>query len=265
MEKIIVTGATGRMGRETVKAILKESDMKLVGVVDTNLVGEDIGEVVGVGRIGLAVVSDLKELIETVKPTIMVDFTNPNVVNENIEIAVSHRVATVVGTSGFSQEDLCRIQKRCQEYDVNALIVPNFAIGAVLMMKFAKIAARYMPQVEIIERHHDQKLDAPSGTAIKTAELIASSRLELAEENKGEFEKVKGARGGKYQGIPIHSIRLPGYVAHQEVIFGGVGQTLTIRHDSLNRESFMPGVIMAIHKVKEINGLVYGLDNVIEE
>ncbi|MBC7335577.1 MAG: 4-hydroxy-tetrahydrodipicolinate reductase, partial [Clostridia bacterium] len=144
------------------------------------------------------------------------------------------------------------------------LLVPNFALGAVLMMHFARMAARYFPQVEIIEMHHEQKLDAPSGTALKTAEMILETRGEPPRAKVQEYERLHGSRGGDYRGIRIHSVRLPGYVAHQEVIFGGNGQILSIRHDSTSRESFIPGVLLAIKEVGRLRGLVYGLENVLK-
>jgi 4-hydroxy-tetrahydrodipicolinate reductase len=157
---------------------------------------------------------------------------------KNVKTILENGCHAVVGTTGLTAKDLEEIKKLCAKNEVNCVVAPNFAIGAVLMMKFATEAAKYLPQAEIIELHHDKKLDAPSGTALKTAEMMGKK-------------------------IPIHSVRLPGLVAHQEVIFGGVGQTLTIRHDTINRESFMPGVLLAIHKVKKLKGLVYGLEQLL--
>jgi 4-hydroxy-tetrahydrodipicolinate reductase len=170
----------------------------------------------------------------------------------------------VIGTTGFSNEDLERLTELAQEKNTGAIIAPNFAIGAILMMKFSQMAAKYLPDVEIIEKHHDQKLDAPSGTALKTAQLITEVREEKRQGHPDEKEDLEGARGAELQGIRIHSVRLPGLVAHQEVMFGGEGQLLTIRHDSMNRASFMPGVKMAVESVMNIEGLVYGLENIME-
>jgi 4-hydroxy-tetrahydrodipicolinate reductase len=156
------------------------------------------------------------------------------------------------------------VRELCKTHKVNALIAPNFAIGAILMMKMAQEAAKFLPHVEIIELHHDQKLDAPSGTATRTAALITEIRGEMKQGHPQETEKLPGARGADYAGIRIHSVRLPGYVAHQEVIFGGLGQTLTIRHDSISRESFMPGVVLACKRVLDAEGLVYGLENIMD-
>lgn len=193
----------------------------------------------------------------------MVDFTTAKAAVQNIRTAITCGVRPVVGTTGIPEEELAELSRLCREKGLGGLVAPNFAIGAVLMMHFAGIAARYFSAAEIIELHHNQKLDAPSGTALKTAEIIAANRTSETVEDRTELEKLSGARGGSLAGIRIHSVRLPGFVAHQEVIFGGLGQTLTIRHDSISRESFMPGVIMGIRKVLELNEMVFGLDKLI--
>lgn len=268
MIKVIVCGACGRMGSEVVKAINKENDIRLVGAIDITNQGKDIGEIVLGKKVGVNISSDLLSEITSSSPDILVDFTIPSVVVENIRCAIKHKVHCVVGTTGITSENLAEIEKLCKENHTNAIVAPNFAIGAVLLMKFAAQAAKYFQSVEIIEMHHNKKLDAPSGTAIKTAQMIADCRPKIEDcrlktaNCKGE-EKIEGVRGGEINGIRIHSVRLPGLVAHQEVIFGGEGQILTLRHDSLSRESFMPGVIYAIRKVREINGLIYGLENLI--
>lgn len=241
--KVLVNGACGKMGKEVVKAVAKDNDLKLVGAVDIINVNEDIGDIANIGKINVNITSDLKKTIESVKPDVVVDFTTPKVVMSSIKIACETKTDIVIGTTGISESDLLEIEKLSKAYKINIFIAPNFAIGAVLMMKFACEAIRFMPKAEIIELHHDQKLDAPSGTALKTAKMIKDA--------------------GKIENIPIHSVRLPGFVAHQEVIFGGIGQTLTIRHDSISRESFMPGVILAIKKVKTLNGFVYGLEKIL--
>jgi 4-hydroxy-tetrahydrodipicolinate reductase len=216
--KILVNGARGKMGSETVKAILKESDLELVGQAD-------IG-------------ADLAGLIKELKPEVIVDFTLPSAVMKNIKLILSNGCHAVVGTTGLNENDLKEIKQLCAKNDVNCVVAPNFAIGAVLMMQFAKEAVKHLPNAEIIEFHHETKVDKPSGTAIKTAQLMGKD-------------------------VPIHSVRLPGLVAHQEVIFGGLGQTLTIRHDTINRESFMPGMLLAVRKVKKLKGLVYGLEHLL--
>lgn len=265
MIKVLISGAAGKLGREVVKAVNKETDMKLVGAVDIAQVGIDVGEDAGIGPIGIEIAKDLKAAINNSKPDVVIDFTHPNVAMINARTILESRVHAVIGTTGLTEDNLNEIRKLCSKNKVNCIAAPNFAIGAVLMMMFSKTAAKHMPNVEIIELHHDKKADAPSGTAIKTAELILQSEASKGIE-KGkiaEIEKLDGVRGGNMDGIRIHSIRLPGLVAHQEVIFGGLGQTLTIRHDSLSRESFMPGVIMAVRKVRSVEGLVYGLENLL--
>lgn len=224
--KVLVNGAKGKMGSETVKAVLKEGDLELVGQAD-------LGD-------------DLAKAIRDTKAEVVVDFTHPSSAMENVKIILQNKAHAVIGTTGLTPNNLSEIKKLCSKNRVSCVVAPNFAIGAVLMMKFAKEAAHYMPQVEIIELHHDKKVDAPSGTALKTAEMIMAER-----------------EGVKMKKVPIHSVRLQGLVAHQEVIFGGLGQTLKIRHDSISRESFMPGVVMAIRKVRKIKGLVYGLENLL--
>ncbi|MCE5287065.1 MAG: 4-hydroxy-tetrahydrodipicolinate reductase [Pelosinus sp.] len=264
MIKVIVCGAYGRMGREVLKAVHNDQELKLVGAVDINSARVDVGDLIGTGKLDVLTNSDLNKVIETCKPDVMVDFTNPSSVMQNIRIALKKGVCTVVGTTGLTEENVNEVKALCEENKLGALIAPNFAIGAILMMKMAQEAAKYLPNVEIIELHHDQKLDAPSGTALRTAELITEVRGTRQQGHPNEFEKLAGARGGEYSGIRLHSVRLPGYVAHQEVIFGGLGQTLTIRHDSISRESFMPGVTLACKKVMSLSGLVFGLEHILD-
>ena len=259
MIKVLVNGAYGRMGQAVVKAVLEDKDLELVGAVD--IVGDgDAGEVVGLPKCGVSFTRDLQTTIDDVKPQVMVDFTIPDVVFGSAQVALKNKVAPVIGTTGLSDEQKQELAKLAEINDTPVFIAPNFAIGAVLMMQMAKQAAKYMPEVEIIELHHDKKLDAPSGTALQTAALISEVRKAHVQGNPNEKEKVEGARGADVDGMHIHSVRLPGYVAHQEVIFGGLGQTLTIRHDSLNRESFMPGVCLAAKSILGHKGLIIGLD-----
>jgi len=263
--KVLIIGAAGKMGKEVIKAVSKEADMQIVSAVDIKDVGVDAGNLTGIEPIGVEISKDLNRELSSAKPDIALDFTHPSSVMQNIRAILDAKVHAVVGTTGISEDNLNEIKKLCSKNGVNAIIAPNFAIGAVLMMMFSKAAAKHMPRVEIIELHHDGKADAPSGTAIKTAEMILESEAlkEQPEPKVKEIEKIDGARGGNIDGIHIHSVRLPGLVAHQEVIFGGLGQTLSIRHDSISRESFMPGVIMAVRKVRELKGLTYGLENLL--
>ncbi len=262
--KVAVNGACGRMGREVCNAILNEGkDLELTGALDVNNLGEDIGSILGLSKLNIPVVEPTTDNLLQLKPDVIVDFTTPLVVMDNIKLALQCNVRPIVGTTGITQVDLNRIRKWVEDRRLSALIAPNFALGAVLMMKFASIAAQYLPQAEIIELHHDQKIDAPSGTSLKTAEMIAANRL-TDPPHKEDLQKLAGVRGGIKNGIHIHSLRLNGLVAHQEVIFGGEGQTLTIRHDSYDRKSFMPGIIMAVKKIISLEGLFYGLETVID-
>ncbi|MFV0635975.1 4-hydroxy-tetrahydrodipicolinate reductase [Mitsuokella sp.] len=263
MTTVIVNGACGRMGQAVLKAVQEAEGLELVGAVDIKG-GADTGSLVGLPANGILVETDLAALLDRKKPEVMVDFTRPDVVFGNVMTALKHGTSPVVGTTGLSDEQKAEIAKAAEENNTPAFIAPNFAIGAVLLMVMSRQAAKYMPDVEIIELHHDKKLDAPSGTAIQTAAMIAEVRKEHKQGNPDEFEKLKGARGADYEGMHIHSVRLPGYVAHQEVIFGGLGQTLTIRHDSMNRESFMPGVVLAAKKVRSLKGLTVGLDKLLD-
>lgn len=243
MIKVVVSGATGKMGAQTVKAIESERDIHLVGVT----------------RRG----DNLRDTLAATKPDVVVDFTHPSCVYDNTKACIEAGVFPVIGTTGLTDDQLKELGQLAKQKKVAVLVVPNFAIGAVLMMTFAAQAAKFMPRVEIIEYHHDQKADAPSGTALKTADMIHAVNASIDTHVLESKESIPGARGGKRHRIPIHSVRLPGYVAHQEVIFGGIGQTLSIRHDTISRESFMPGVILSIRKVRHLSGLVYGLENIL--
>lgn len=264
MIRVLVCGAYGKMGREVLKAVHNDEYLSVVGAVDVKSDFADVGDLIGTSKTGVVVGNDLEVAIQETRPQVLVDFTRPESVMNNLQIAIRNGICPVVGTTGLSEADIKIVRQLCQEKHVNAIIAPNFSLGAIMMMRLAKEAAAVFPHVEIIELHHDQKLDAPSGTAIRTAELIMETRGQMSQGHPQETEKMAGARGAETGGIRIHSVRLPGYVAHQEVIFGGLGQTLTIRHDSVSRESFMPGVVLACKKVLTINGLVYGLENILE-
>jgi 4-hydroxy-tetrahydrodipicolinate reductase len=262
--RVAVTGAKGKMGQEVVKMVLQETDFELVVAVDPTSAGIDAGVLVGKEACGVIVQADLDRALRSAPADVLVDFTVPQVVMDNVRIAIRHGVRPVIGTTGISPMDMEEIDGLLQQKAIGGLIAPNFSIGAILMMKFAAQAAKYMPHVEIIEYHGDQKLDAPSGTSIKTAELIAANRQELRQGNPDEHETIEGARGGYYNGFRIHSVRLPGVFAQQEVIFGGYGQTLKIRHDSYERAGYMPGVAVAVRKVMECTGVVYGFEHFID-
>lgn len=261
-----VSGAAGRMGQEVVRAVTKENGMELVGAIDVYRAGEDAGTVAGIAPLGVVIESDLSACLSRTRAQVMVDFTSPRSVFDNARAAIEAGVHPVIGTTGMTAEERAELIALASRKGIGGLIAPNFAVGAVLMMKFAEMAASYFPAVEIIELHHDKKMDAPSGTAIKTAELIAAARGDARPEEVQAEIKLDGVRGGNFaRGIYLHSVRLPGLVAHQEVLFGGLGQTLTIRHDSLSRESFMPGVILAIRRTLGTSTLVYGLENLLFE
>jgi 4-hydroxy-tetrahydrodipicolinate reductase len=265
--RVVVTGAHGKMGRETVKTVWNADDMELVGAVDGYGEGTDVGLLIEAGQVGIKLEKDIEEVLRRVRPDVAVDFTGPEAVYNNALTYLRNRVRPVIGTTGMSQQQIKEIVDQSERACLGGLIAPNFAIGALLMIKFAAEAVRHLPHVEIIEMHHDQKIDAPSGTAIKTAEAILERRgSEFHQGLAAELEKIRGARGGDFaNGIRIHSVRLPGLVAHQEVLFGGLGQTLTIRHDSITRESFMPGVLLGIRKAMHLERVVYGLDKLLFE
>jgi 4-hydroxy-tetrahydrodipicolinate reductase len=252
------------MGRAAVKAVWEDAGLELVAAVDVAHTGEDIGEVAGLGALGVRVMDNLADALEQRRPDVMVDFTNPSAVLGSLRTALSRGVRCVVGTTGLSEADLTEVAQLCADHDTAAVICPNFSLGANLMMRFAAEAATRYETAEIIELHHEQKKDAPSGTALSTAARMAEARGGDLHAARTEVVKLDGARGGLAHGIPIHSVRLPGFVAHQEVIFGGPGETLTIRHDSTGRESFMPGMILAIREVMRRPGLTYGLEQLLD-
>ncbi|HBN08210.1 MAG TPA: 4-hydroxy-tetrahydrodipicolinate reductase [Cyanobacteria bacterium UBA8530] len=259
--RVAIAGAGGRMGSEVVRALQNEKDLSLTGAANPAFAGQDAGKISGMDSLGILVEREIEGILASCD--VLVDFTHPDQVYANALLAIEAGVRPVIGTTGLTSAQIEELEKRCREKKLGGILAPNFAVGAILMMRFAQLAARHFGSAEIIELHHDQKADAPSGTAIKTAELMLAERKRFGLGNAPETEKIPGARGGSLDGIRLHSIRLPGLVAHQEVIFGGKGETLTIRHDSLSRESFMPGVILAIRKVMELDGFVYGLENLI--
>ncbi|MEA5091965.1 4-hydroxy-tetrahydrodipicolinate reductase [bioreactor metagenome] len=256
MVKVLVNGALGRMGSEVVRTVLNEKDMVLVGCVDIHGAGKTVE--------GQLVEEELKTALDKYKPDVVVDFTRPDVVMNNLRVILSSGVNAVVGTTGFTKEDLAELDALATTNKVGILVAPNFAMGAILMMKIACEVAKYFPQVEIIEMHHDKKLDAPSGTAVLTAQKLAEARGGyVAQGHPEEVEKLPGARGNDYEGMRIHSVRLPGFVASQEIIFGSAGETLKIRNDTINRECYMPGVMLGCRSMVQKTGLVYGLDKLL--
>ncbi|HZK24302.1 MAG TPA: 4-hydroxy-tetrahydrodipicolinate reductase [Oscillospiraceae bacterium] len=261
--KVAVNGALGNMGKTVVRAVHADPALQLVAAIDVNGTDNDIGPIAGIGEVNIPVSTALAATLQQTKPDVVVDFTSPFTVMQNIATALSLQVRPVVGTTGITEADLEKIANLSLQYQTSAVVAPNFALGAVLMMQFAAQAAKFFPEAEIIELHHERKIDAPSGTALKTAEMMLKARGQAVPRQVEELEKLAGARGGNLQGIRLHSVRLPGYVAHQEVIFGGLGQTLTIRHDSIDRTSFMPGVLLSIKEVMQREGVIYGLENIL--
>lgn len=262
--RIIIAGPRGKMGSLAVRMVANEDTFRLVACIDRKNNGKKMKEVDTLPDMDVPIFENADTCFQEIKADILIDLTIPQVGYEHAISALHHNVRPVVGTSGFTSEQIATLARLSKESRMGGIIAPNFAIGAVLMMQFAKSAAKYFPDVEVIEKHHDQKLDAPSGTAVKTAELIQEIREQKSQGHPNEDEILQGARGAEMNGMRIHSVRLPGLVAHQEVMFGSSGQTLTIKHDSYNRESFMDGIKMAVQKVMEMDELVYGLENILE-
>lgn len=252
------------MGKAAVRAVTAQPDMAVVSALGRERgVGQDAGTLAGVAPLGVRLTSALADVLDA-KPDVIIDFSPGAAAVEHARAAVPAGVAPVIGGTGISATELNSLTALCSAKRAGAVVAPNFAVGAVLMIEFARIAARYFPHAEIIELHHDRKRDAPSGTALKTAAAVAAARGPAPVPAVTVEELIAGARGGRAEGIPVHSIRLPGLVAHQEVIFGGPGQTLTIRHDSITEESFMPGLLLAVRKVRSLTGLIYGLEKLLD-
>lgn len=254
--RVAVSGASGRMGQEVVRTVLGQPDMRLTAAIDAVHVGSDAARLSGAAECGVRVCDDPAAVQGA---DVLVDFSRGDVAPGLLAAAISHGVACVVGTTAIAAEALTQVDASARAHGVPVLLAPNFALGAVLMMRFSQEAARYYEWAEIIETHHENKIDAPSGTALRTAELIGAVRESARVAH--ETEKIAGARGASHEGVRIHAVRLPGRVAHQEVMFGGTGETLTIRHDSLSRTSFMPGVMLAVRRIRgAAPGLMVGLE-----
>ena len=250
MIRVGVFGAGGRMGSTVCRAVSDAPDMELVAAVDPVHAGAESGEI----RLAAGA-----HQLEVADAQVAVDFTVLDAARENIRWCAAHGVHAVVGTTGFGEAELAEFEKLFDRSAANCVIAPNFAVGAVLMMRFAEMAAPFFETAEIIELHHNQKIDAPSGTAARTAERMAAASKDWADDPT-TIVSASGARGGSVDGIPVHSVRMQGMVAHQEVLLGTTGQTLSIRHDSYDRASFMPGVLLAVRTVADTPGLTIGLD-----
>jgi 4-hydroxy-tetrahydrodipicolinate reductase len=259
--EVVVHGALGRMGKEVLEALCKDPQLKPVGAVDLKAEGESLPLSGQANSVPLS--SNLESLLAHTHPQVLVDFSVAEAAMPAVRLAAKERVNLVVGTTGLSADALSEIDRLTRDNEVGAIVAPNFALGSVIMVHLAKIASRYFDYAEIIDLHHEQKLDAPSGTALSTARAIAEARGKPFLCSKAQKESLKGTRGGELQGVSLHSVRLPGLMAHQEVIFGLSGQTLTIRHDTIDRECYMPGVVLAIKKVVGLKGLTYGLDRLL--
>jgi len=245
-KRIAVIGCAGKMGAVVCRYLLANNHYELVAGIDTTRVGDDLGSVLGLGNLGIPVSSNLQATLSEAMVDIAIDFTVPDSVMGNAAVCLQAKIPVLIGTTGISPEDRVKLDNLAQKMNTAVMIVPNFALGAILMMQFARKAAKYMKNVEIIEMHHPQKLDKPSGTALRTRQEILSE-MGITDESSADQ-------------VPIHSVRLPGLVAHQTVMFGAIGETLTIRHDSMNRESFMPGIGLALEQIQKFSGLKIGLE-----
>jgi 4-hydroxy-tetrahydrodipicolinate reductase len=256
--KVLVHGAAGRVGQEVVKTVCQEKDMKLVGAVDLKVSSDSLVLADG-SKVPFS--ANFAAMLDSCKPDVVVDFSIVKASMPAVRIAAEKGVNMVIGTTGFSADELKEMERLSASKKIGIMAAPNFALGAVLMIHLAKIAGKFIDHAEIIELHHDKKLDSPSGTSLLTARAMAEARGKpFLPPSAGE---PTPSRGQAVEGINIHSVRMPGLMAHQEVIFGTAGQTLSIRHDTINRECYMPGVLLAIRAVVKQKGFIYGLDKLL--
>ena len=256
--KVIVHGAAGKVGQEVIRAVCGEGDMQMVGAVDMKVAEDSLPLPDGSSSVPFS--TGLRDILDRCQADVMVDFSIARATMPAVRLATEKGINLVIGTTGFSPDDIKEIERLAAEHGIGAVMAPNFALGAVLMMHLAKIAAKYLDYAEIIELHHHLKADAPSGTAQTTARAMAAARGKPFLHPQG---KDTASRGDQVEGVSIHSVRLPGLMAHQEVILGAPGQTLSIRHDTINRECYMPGVMLAIREVVGRKEFVYGLDKLL--
>ena len=271
---VLVSGALGRMGSEVVNSVLNSSDCELVAAIDTNKKnnGENISQLLNLKKSEVIVSNDLEGSLcsisqdyrnEEIKP-VLVDFTHPDSVYENTRSAIAYGISPVVGTTGLTPSQINDLAIFTQKANIGCAIIPNFSVGMVLLQQAASVAAKFYDNIELIEMHHNQKADSPSGTCIKTAEMIEEYPKKYNQSLVKESESLKGVRGGlRDSGLNIHSIRLPGLLAHQVVIMGSPGETYTIKHDTIDRKAYMPGVLQAIRKIGKFDSLIYGLEKLI--
>jgi len=258
---VLVHGALGKMGKEVVAAISKDPELELVGAVDIKATQDQLTLPDGSKKVPLS--ADLSSLLEICHPKVLLDFTIAEAAMAAARTALKRGVNVVIGTSGLTEDNLKEINQLSEASKVGAIVAPNFTIGIAVLLNAVKDAAKFFDYVDIMEMHHHEKADAPSGTALATAKAMVQSRGKPFLYSKTKKETLSGTRGGEIDGVAIHSVRLPGFVASQEVVFGGQAQTLSIRHDTIGRECYMPGVILAIKEVVRRKGLVYGLDTVL--
>ncbi len=258
---VLVHGALGKMGREVVAGISRDPELKLVGAVDIKASQDSLTLPDGSTKIPLS--ADLSSLLEAHRPRVLLDFTIAEAAISAARISLQKGVNVVIGTSGLSDENLKEIEQLAVDNKVGVIAAPNFTIGIAVLLNAAKEAARFFDYVDIVEMHHQEKVDAPSGTAIATAKAMLQARGKPFLHTQTKKETLQGTRGGEIDGVSIHSVRLPGFLASQEVVFGGLGQTLSIRHDTIGRECYIPGVILAIKEVVHMKGLIFGLDTVL--
>ena len=265
---VVVSGATGKMGQEIIRAIAQSPDMNLVGAIGRKHIGEDIGEIIGIGELEIPVTNNLEVVLaqaaqESQLP-VMIDVTHPSIIYDNIRSAIAYGVRPVVGTTGLSEKQIEELAIFADKASTGCIIAPNFSVGVILMQQAAIAAAKYFNHVEIIELHHNQKADAPSGTAIKTAQMLSELGKSFNPPQVVEKEHLAGARGAVCgENIRIHSLRVPGLVARQEVIFGAIGETLKIEHNASDRTCYMAGALLCIRKVLALKSLVYGLEKLL--
>ena len=271
---VLVSGALGRMGREVVNSVLNSTDCELVAAIDINKKnnGENISQLLNLKSSEVFVSNDLEGSLcsisqdfrnQEIKP-VLVDFTHPDSVFDNTRSAIAYGISPIIGTTGLSPSQINDLSIFAQKAEVGCAIIPNFSVGMVLLQQAASVAAKFYDNIELIEMHHNQKADSPSGTCIKTAEMIEEYPKQYNEGLVKESESLKGVRGGvRDSGLNIHSIRLPGLLAHQVVIMGSPGETYTIRHDTIDRKAYMPGVLQAVRKIGGFKTLVYGLERLI--
>lgn len=259
--RVLVHGALGRIGQEVLRTLCRDPELQAVAGVDVTTGERDLPLPDGSGSIPFS--SDLERTIARCHPHVLVDFTTAEATMPAVRLAAKHNVAMVIGTTGLTPANLDEIARLCREHKIGAVVAPNFSVAAAVMIHLAGTAARFFDYAEIIELHHEQKADAPSGTALATAREMVKSRGKAFRHTSASKEPVAGTRGGELDGIALHSVRLPGLLAHQEVILGAQGQTLRIRLDQINREAFMPGVTLAIKKVGELKEAVFGLDRIL--